>query len=145
SLLGGVYRVGNFLGPIIGGWVGGTFGLATAFIAFFLIGITSVGFVMQFMENIDANIQDTHNKPASVSFGKMLKDNHKVITAAGIGQWLVMRTREGWRVLIPLYAASVLNLDVQTIGLIMGFGAAFDMLFFWVSGVVMDRFGRRWA
>ena len=56
-----------------------------------------------------------------------------------------MLTREGWRVLIPLYAADVLQLDIQTIGLVMGFGAGFDLLFFPISGFLMDRFGRKWA
>ena len=75
----------------------------------------------------------------------MLKQNGRVITAAGIGQVLVMVTREGWRVLIPLFAANVLQLDIQTIGFVLGFGAAFDLLFFPVSGFLMDRFGRKWA
>lgn len=145
SLLGGVFRTGLFLGPLIGGWVGKTFGLPAAFIAVFLIGITSVGFVMRFMRNLDANIEEKEKAPGIIAFGKMVKDNQGVITAAGIGLWMVSVTREGWRVLIPLYAANVLNLDIQTIGYILGFGAAFDLLFFPISGFVMDRFGRKWA
>lgn len=145
SLLGGVFRGGLFLGPLIGGWVGKTFGLPAAFIAVFLIGIMSVGFVMRFMRNLDANIEEKEKTPSINDFGKMVKDNRGVITAAGIGLWMVSVTREGWRVLIPLYAANVLNLDIQTIGYILGFGAAFDLLFFPISGFVMDRFGRKWA
>jgi MFS family permease len=48
-------------------------------------------------------------------------------------------------VLIPLYAANVLKLDVQTIGIIMSFGSGLDMLVFYISGVIMDKFGRKWA
>ena len=144
SLLGGVFRAGNFVGPIIGGWVGATFGLQAAFIAFFVVGFTSLMCVLFFMENIEADEPKLKTK-ATVSFSKMLRDNYRVISAAGMGVWLVMLTREGWRVLVPLYAANALGLDVQTIGFVMGFGAAFDMLFFWVSGIVMDRYGRKWA
>lgn len=144
SLLGGVFRIGSFIGPIIGGWVGGTFGLQAAFIAFFIVGFTSLACVLFFMENIEAEeVSISEKKP--ISFTTMLRDNYRVISAAGLGVWLVMLTREGWRVLVPLYAANALGLDVQTIGFVLGFGAAFDMLFFWVSGIVMDRFGRKWA
>lgn len=147
SLLGGVFRAGLFVGPIIGGWVGGRFGLPAAFIAVFLIGITSVGFVLRFMRNLDANIQETSTKKKRKTgdFRKMVKDKRGVITAAGIGLWMVSVTREGWRVLIPLYAANVLQLDIQTIGYVLSFGAAFDLLFFPISGFVMDRFGRKRA
>ncbi|MGJ3239846.1 MAG: MFS transporter [Anaerolineae bacterium] len=145
SLLGGIFRAGLFVGPLIGGWVGGTFSLQTAFLAMFAIGISSVLFVLGFMRNLEASLPAPDEQQPRVSFGKMLRANYRVIGAAGAGQWLAMLTREGWRVLIPLYAANVLQLDVQTIGLVMGFGAAFDMLFFWLSGILMDRFGRKWA
>ncbi|MEM9950476.1 MAG: MFS transporter [Chloroflexota bacterium] len=145
SVLGGVFRLGNFIGPIIGGWVGGTFGLPVAFIAFFVIGSVSIGFVAFCMENVTHITDDSPKKRKRGAFRAMLRDNYRLITAAGLGVLFVMLTREGWRVLIPLYADTALGLDVQTIGAIMSFGAAFDMLFFWVAGIVMDRFGRKWA
>lgn len=146
SLLGGVFRTGLFIGPIIGGWVGGTFGLPSAFLAFFAIGILALLSVMRFMRNLEANVHEKSDDiPETVSFVKMVNENRGIITAAGLGQWLVSVTREGWRVLIPLYAANVLGLEIETIGLVMGIGAAFDMIFFPVSGFLMDKFGRKWA
>ena len=145
ALLGGVFRTGLFIGPLIGGWVGETFGLQTAFLAVFIIGITSIGFVMRFMQNIDAPSNQVPEKPKRVPFRSMLRDNRQIITAAGLAVWLVMLTREGWRVIIPLYATTVLDLNVQTIGFVMSFGAAFDMIFFWMAGILMDRYGRKWA
>jgi MFS family permease len=48
-------------------------------------------------------------------------------------------------VVIPLYGASVLGLDVQTIGNIMGLSGVVDMLLFYPAGWLMDRFGRKYA
>lgn len=145
SLLGGVYRLGLFIGPIIGGWVAASYGLAAAFLALVLIGIPAFGFVLHYMRNLEVNIHPSSEKQDHVPFSKMLNENRAIILAAGAGQWLVSITREGWRVLIPLYAANIIGLDVQTIGLVMGFGAAIDMIFFPISGFLMDRFGRKWA
>jgi MFS family permease len=48
-------------------------------------------------------------------------------------------------VIIPLYAADVIGLDVQQIGLIMGISAAIDMLMFYPAGMIMDGVGRKFA
>ncbi len=145
SLLGGVFRMGNFIGPLIGGWVASAYGLPSAFLAYVLIALFSFFFVWQFMLTVDADIPPDNEESASGSYWQMLSDNKKIITSAGFGQIFAQLTREGWRVLIPLYGANILQLDVGTIGLVMAMGAALDMLFFYVSGIIMDKFGRKWA
>ena len=145
GLLGGVFRIGKFIGPLLGGWVGGTFGLRYAFIAFGILAALTLVFVYVFLR---ANRVNTAAKPEHTQrhlIGEVLKQRGHVLATAGTGQILAQLTRVGWRVLIPLYASNMLGLDVQTIGLIVGAGAAFDMLFFYVSGILMDRFGRKWA
>lgn len=146
GLLGGVFRTGKFIGPVIGGWLGATFGLPFAFLGYVVFAVISVLFTMRFMRNLEANIEEDKQKhDAAPSFIEMLQQNKNIFVSAGLGQIFAQLTREGWLVLIPLYAANVLQLDVQTIGIIMSVGAAFDMLFFYVSGIIMDRFGRKWA
>jgi MFS family permease len=53
--------------------------------------------------------------------------------------------RAGRKIVIPLYGATVLGLDVQQVGWIVSLAAAFDVSLFPVAGWVMDRFGRKWA
>jgi len=141
GLLGGVFRAGRFVGPIIGGWVGGTFGLPYAFLAFGLLALATIFFVWRFMQNAKVNETTTQR----VLFRAVLKERGGVLASAGFSQILAQLTREGWLILIPLYAANILKLDVQTIGIIMGVGSALDMLFFYFAGMIMDRFGRKWA
>ena len=146
GLLGGVFRMGNFIGPLIGGWVATQFDMPSAFLAFVTIASISFFFIWYFMRQVDADAYtDEKTKPESGSYRQMLRDNQKIITSAGFGQIFAQLTRQGWRVLIPLYGANVLQLDVGTIGMIVAIGGALDMLFFYASGIIMDRFGRKWA
>jgi MFS family permease len=145
GLLGGVFRMGKFLGPLLGGWIGGVFELRTVFPVYMVLLIGTGWFVWRYMESPKrepAPDQASHAKPLLV---QTVQDNRQVLAWAGLGQILAQITRQGWTVIIPLYAAEVLGLGVEMIGIVVGVGAAFDMLFFYTSGVVMDRFGRKWA
>jgi MFS family permease len=53
--------------------------------------------------------------------------------------------RAARNVVIPLVAADHLGLDASDVGLIVSLSYAVDMLMFWPAGVIMDRFGRKWA
>lgn len=144
GLLGGVFRIGSLIGPIIGGWVGAQFGLPSVFLAFGVLTIATMVFVWIFMRSLDADETALHGEQRP-SMRQMLRDNAQIFASAGSGQVLAQLTRQGSKVLIPLFGASVLGLDVQTIGIILAVGSAFDSIFFLASGVIMDRFGRKWA
>ncbi len=53
--------------------------------------------------------------------------------------------RAGRFVILPLYAANVLGLDVQAIGWIMSLSSLIDTLMFYPAGLLMDRLGRKYA
>jgi MFS family permease len=53
--------------------------------------------------------------------------------------------RAGRQIIVPLYGASVLGLDVAAIGAIVSISAAVDMSLFIPAGYLMDRFGRKFA
>ena len=53
--------------------------------------------------------------------------------------------RAARNVVIPLFAADHLGLSASDVGLIISLSYAIDMLMFWPAGVIMDRFGRKWA
>ena len=74
-----------------------------------------------------------------------LRRNVGVLTPAGIGTICAQTIRAGRQSIIPLYAASILGLDVKSIGLVMGIAAAVDMSMFYPAGYLMDRFGRKYA
>ena len=116
SLLGGVFRMGSFIGPIIGGTISNTYGLRSGFAVFTIIALICLFFVWRFMRNLDADDSAMISSTARGSFREMLRKERRIFLSAGSGQVLAQLTRQGWKVLIPLYGADVLGLDVQTIG-----------------------------
>lgn len=148
SIFGGVYRLGKFLGPALGGWVGGTFFIQMPFLVYAGLVFAAAGIVWALMLPVPLNPTDpdkaapTH---AHISWRQLLQTNRAILRNAGIGQILAQFTRNGWMVIIPLYGANILRLDVQTIGVVMSLGAALDAGFFYLSGIIMDRYGRKWA
>jgi MFS family permease len=153
SVLGGVFRFGKFAGPLLGGWVGGTFGLRYAFLTFVVLASLTLVFVALFMERVIPNDPDEpenqdnpqDNTSTRHLLGVIWREHRGTLLSAGAGQILAQLTRQGWSVLLPLYAANVLELDVQTIGLIMGIGSSFDLMLFFTAGIIMDKWGRKWA
>ncbi len=72
-------------------------------------------------------------------------EHYRVLLSAGLGQFFGQMIRSGRRVVIPLYAADVVGLDLNQIGLIVTMSAAIDMAMFYPAGVIMDRYGRKFA
>jgi MFS family permease len=72
-------------------------------------------------------------------------ENGRVLLPVGAGQMLAQMVRTGPAILFPLYGADVLGLDVAAIGAVLSTGAAVDMTLFYPTGVIMDRFGRKFA
>jgi len=147
SLLGGSYRIGRFIGPLLGGWIGGNIGLRYVFLMFVVVSLVTLFFVWRFMEQYDfeAHEESSHERSQIDMFRDMFREQGRILTFASLGQILAQTTRQGWTVIVPLYASDILGLDVQAIGLIMGIGASVDALIFYSSGIIMDRWGRKWA
>lgn len=145
GLLGGVFRVGKFVGPALGGWVGSTLGLNYVFLTFVIIALATMFFVWRFMQRHEANVDLNQAEQSHPPLLQILREHGTIFATAGLGQVLAQLTRRGWQVLMPLYAAETLGLDVGAIGLILSIGSGFDLLFFFASGIIMDRFGRKWA
>lgn len=144
ALFGGVNRVGKFTGPAIGGFVAAAFGLQTVFILFsavFIFIFIIVTVVVD--EKYSASIKSTTLHGNSIY--KTLKSEYRILLTAGLGQLFAQMIRAGVIVVIPLYAAEVIGLKVEVIGLIVSIAAAVDMSLFYPAGLLMDRLGRKYA
>jgi MFS family permease len=75
----------------------------------------------------------------------LFRTHWRVLASAGLGQLFAQTIRAGRSAIIPLYAADVIGLGVQQIGLIASLSSAVDMSLFAVSGLLMDRLGRKYA
>jgi MFS family permease len=147
ALFGGINRIGRFSGPAVGGLIGNAISLRAPFL---LTGsIMALALLITFaMVPRTAGTsfrQKTSLKPYLEELVSTGKTYYRILTTVGVGQLFAQMVRTGRGVLIPLYGADVLGLDVAQIGWIGSLAAAVDMLLFYPVGIIMDRFGRKFA
>jgi MFS family permease len=143
SLVGGTNRVGNFVGPLVGGAVASFYGLNTAFYlqAGFAIAAATLMFVL--LQGQDDRTEEASHGAAHERFFEVVRDQRKVLLTAGLAVMCLGVLRNGREAIIPLWGDSI-GLDPAAIGIVFGLSSAMDMLLFYPVGMVMDRFGRKW-
>jgi MFS family permease len=145
---GGINRIGRFSGPAIGGFTAAAFSLRAPFLLFGGACIIGFLFVYLFLPAMETAVSHTTTltfRAHLKQVGYTIKAHQRSLTAGGIGLILAQAIRAGRRAIVPLYAADVLGLDVEAIGIIESVSAAVDMSLFYPAGLVMDRFGRKFA
>ena len=146
SMFGGTHRLGGFIGPAIGGIIAGMLGLRAVFIVVGLVSVIGLIIVALFTLKGKRGIrsesaQDSHE----LHIRSVLVSNYRVLASAGTAQIFGQMIRAGRVIIIPLFAAEVLGLAVDQIGLIVSISVAVDFSLFIVAGWLMDRVGRKFA
>lgn len=142
STLGGVMRIGVFLGPFLGAGAIALWGLRGSFIVF--------GAALALAGVLGATLEDlpAHGIPAAGAPGattrSIWREHRRVFLTVGVGILLVSAIRQTRQAVVPLWAAHI-GLDPKTTSLIYGIAGGIDMLVFYPAGKVMDQFGRRWV
>lgn len=143
ALFGGVNRMGSFIGPAVGGLMASRLGITSPFVLFAifcLLTILTSLFFVQKTPNTDLKKHHSHTQLLNV-----LKSQKNIFLTAGFGMLFAQMIRAGRQVIIPLYGADVLGLDIAAVGLIMSLAAAIDMSLFYPAGHIMDTWGRKFA
>ena len=146
STLGGVMRIGLFIGP---------FAAAAAIHWFGLVAAYAVGIVALVLAGLVAaripDLEDSHALPAAdapvaqaPTLWSTVRDHRHVFVTLGIGIMLVSAVRASRQAIIPLWADH-LGLEPSVASLIYGLAGGIDMLVFYPAGKVMDLKGRRWV
>ena len=144
SSFGGVTRLGTFAGPAVGGGFAYFYGLTAPFYLSALLALAAA--VVSFLYVHEGENTPRHSRQArwgALSYAA--KHHWRELATAGAAQVFVQMIRSGRQIIVPLYAASVLGLEVQEIGTIVSVSAAIDMSLFIPAGMLMDRMGRKWA
>ena len=149
STLGGVMRIGMFIGPIVG---------AAAIHQFGLTGAYGVGIVALLLSAaLAARLPDLEPPPTAAAaddpidtsrrspgWRSILRDHRQVFLSLGIGVLLVSAVRASRQAVIPLWADH-LALEASVASVIYGLAAGIEMLVFYPAGKLMDRKGRGWV
>lgn len=152
STLGGVTRIGVFLGPFLaalfmsflglGGayWVGAGASLAAAALSWRVPELVAAG---RRSGRGRVPTETAPPIPASPTIRSTLRSHTRVFLTVGVGVLLIAAVRATRQAVLPLWSESI-GLDAATTALVYGLSGAIDMLIFYPSGKIMDVKGRRW-
>ncbi len=143
SLIGGANRIGNFVGPFLGGFAGLAFGLESAFYIQAALALVAAATMFFSMVTDDAP-SIPHTDAAYARLAGVVREHSGVFATAGLATVAIQVLRASRQAIIPLWGEQI-GLDAGQIGVIFGLSSAIDMTLFYPIGVIMDRFGRKWA
>ena len=157
SSLGGVFRLGAFVGPLIAAGVIHLTGTTQSAFVVHIVGCLGAAVVLLVVRDPAATVggrarlrpSDQGAAPADAEEAERavrglfptLWANRGVLVKLGSGAALIGAMRSGRQVMLPLWAVSIGLGDSQT-ALVIGLAGAVDFALFYTSGQIMDRWGR---
>jgi len=140
--IGGMMRVGSFIGPIIGGFTAKHFGFEMTMILSGVITLPALIFIIVFLAAAGSQSAVHTANPFAVA-GQIFSTHRKTFRTAGSAVVGLQLVRSGRGLLIPLWGTAI-GLDAAQIGLISGIPMGLEMTMFYPVGLIMDRIGRKW-
>lgn len=158
SSLGGVFRVGYFVGPMIGAWIISAGSIRTAFVFASCMSLAAAGITAAIPDLPDTAPGRAATRAASppgdagaargrrqhISTWQVLREHRFVLLTQGSGVMALMMVRSARQAIIPLWCDAH-GLAASTTSLIFALSMGFDVLLFFPGGAIMDRFGRWWV
>ncbi|RBY81258.1 MFS transporter [Blastococcus sp. TF02-09] len=142
STLGGIFRIGLFLGPFVGAAVISVWGTRSAF-AVAVVASLLAAVVLAFAPVTGGVGADAGAHAGPVGVREMFRRHRRLFFTLGVAVASISAVRAARVAVIPLWADHI-GLDAATTSLIFGIANAVDMALFYPSGHVMDRLGRLW-
>jgi MFS family permease len=143
STLGGVSRIGTFIGPFVGAAAMAFLGISGAY----WVGVAGMAaaavLAVTVRDLVAVDGPSTGTGPEPTLRGVAVS-HAGIFLTAGMGILLLSALRASRQVVIPLWADH-LGLDPTHASLVYGLSGAIDMLVFYPAGKVMDRRGRQWV
>jgi MFS family permease len=142
AAMAGLHRGGALLGPVLGGAIAGLAGYPAAFLAGAAGAVVAAATVLLFARDVE-----TREQPGDVSLAgtlSVLAQQRRVLATAGSSALVLQLMRATRQLLVPLVGQAA-GLDVAAIGLAYSIGTVVDIAMFYPSGVLADRWGRKWS
>lgn len=138
SLLGGTFRAGAALGPLIGAYLLANFSTDAVFAASAILCFLAIVVVLLSKDVVDNSIE----QKSDLSTFQLAQRERKSLLTIGVGSMILMALRTIRYIGLPLWALHI-GLEVSLAALIIGIAALLDLALFYSSGQIMDRWGRR--
>jgi MFS family permease len=142
SLIGGSNRIGNFVGPFLGAVGAILVGTEAAFYLQALLALAAALLVFAVVRGADGAEAAAASRSHPVA--SILREHAGVFATAGFAALAIQVLRSSRQAVIPLWGAHI-GLDAAQVSVIFGLSSALDMTLFYPIGIVMDRWGRKFA
>lgn len=141
STMGGVFRIGSFVGPLLGAAIIAATELRAAYV---LATVTSLlaGAVTLALPALSGGREGGAAASEPVRLGSVLLAHLPTYLTVGLGAAALTLVRTARDALLPLWSNAA-GLDAAQTSLVFGLSAGVDMLLFYLGGSLMDRHGRR--
>jgi MFS family permease len=140
AILGGTFRGGGFVGPLLGSALVVTWGVSSVY---WLPVIFSILAGLVLLRTKAENFSDTPPNRGYSIFFIAKREGHKLRTL-GLAATTLAIARTARTIGLPLWALYI-HLPVAKAALYIAIAGALDFALFYSSGQLVDRFGRRWA
>jgi MFS family permease len=140
SLLGGMFRAGGFIGPVVASAVVFAVGSTWVFVAGALL-CASAGIVL--LAAPSDRVPDSTGGQHGSAFA-VAKQEWRKLATVGMAATILGMLRTVRQLGLPLWGIFI-GLHPGTVSLFIGVAGFLDFLLFYASGQIMDRYGRRWA
>lgn len=142
SSLGGVFRIGGLVGPLVGAVVVATFGLPKAYL--FAAAMSLLAAIVTLTLPDLSTEAHGENAPQGAGMFTVLRDSLGILLTQGVGALVIMLTRSARQAIIPLWCQAH-GISPAGTSLVYSISMAFDVALFFFGGSLMDRFGRVWV
>jgi MFS family permease len=140
STLGGVMRIGVFIGPFLGAAAIVALGLGGAYWVGLTALIAAGAMALPLPPHLSSPI--TAGTETTPTLRSIASEHSRVYLTVGFAILLIGAVRASRQIVLPLWAES-LGLEASTASIIYGLAGAVDMLIFYPAGKIMDIKGRR--
>lgn len=140
SLLGGMFRGGMAIGPIIGAAFISLYGVQAGYLAVSLLCLVTAALVF----SVPAARFSTSESGLAGNVWQVARRHSRALLTLGIASAIISAGRTVRMVGLPLLAIQ-LSLDPAQTSFIFGITGLIDFALFYLSGLVMDKYGKFWA
>lgn len=140
SLLGGTYRIGVLVGPLLGAALLEVFSMSSVF--WLAAAMSVVSAVMaRVMPDFGKESRVEARTIGHLSVWRVIREHRRTLATLGVAIVILMATRSLRISLLPLWADHI-GLSASVTSLIFAASAAVDLAFMWPGGWLMDTRGR---
>ena len=140
SILGGVFRAGHFIGPMIGALLITLIDIQAVYWNAAIFCTLAAGVLLFVKPDVMPNTPGT-TKGAT---WMVAKREYKKLATMGVVSAIMGSLRTARIVGLPLWALHI-GLSPAVTALYIGIAGALDLALSYTSGQIMDRYGRRWS